>query len=570
MAPRKLTEEQRERKRERARQLYREKRDKKFDYFDGRVVNIYAEHRRRVLMQINDRFRLRAIHDPLNNMSIPEFIRNYRMPQDDVVHLLNIIHPYVQRRTSPNQIPLITKLLVTLSLYANGSYQRILGKSIDVAVSQSDTCVESSVSRFVREITDALNHPDVLTRFIRFPLTAEERAPIIARNERLGLPRVLGLIDGTLVRLSQLPHDIERQAFFSRKGFLALNVQVICDSDLNIMNVDARFPGSCNDTYVWNASAARPIVEQAYWEDRCWLLGDSGYFTAPWLHTPLPHAERGTPEFYYTQVHCHCRNRVERCIGILKGRFRILGCDRCIHYKDAAFAGNIVNACCVLHNFCNQRGIYQPPPFNDILGNDDYVPDDDENDLPLDIVMRGNAARGRKAPRGAKAPTAAKAAKGKALKSLRALKAPQAVRPLQGSVANVAKENKPGKASYAQWKALMLAVSNDVELLHGEFTGPLGAVSVQNKWEAIAATCNSIPGGANRNGTLWKKGWTKLKGIARKAYAEKAKYMGGTGGGPAPELVGLGLKPLHVDVMKLTGIKAAVGTGAQNPLQVPS
>lgn len=67
------------------------------------------------------------------------------------------------------------QILVALSFYASGSYQRFVGRSVDCSVSQT------SVSRHVKEITDTLNHPEILTRYIRFPLTAEERAPFIAR-----------------------------------------------------------------------------------------------------------------------------------------------------------------------------------------------------------------------------------------------------------------------------------------------------------------------------------------------------------------------------------------------------
>ncbi|KAE8741412.1 hypothetical protein FOCC_FOCC013052, partial [Frankliniella occidentalis] len=165
----------------------------------------------------------------------------------------------------------------------------------------------------------------------------------------------------------------------------------ICDGDLNILNVDARWPGSLTDNLIWQASAARDVVEQAYWEDRCWLLGDNGYFTAPWLHVPILHAEPGTPEYYYTLFHCHCRNVVERCIGVLKSRWRLLSIDRSINYKNATYAGKIFNACCVLHNFCNARRVPVPPPLLENNNDDDNVDIEPLPDLPLDVEQRGIA-----------------------------------------------------------------------------------------------------------------------------------------------------------------------------------
>ncbi|KAE8738516.1 hypothetical protein FOCC_FOCC016007 [Frankliniella occidentalis] len=345
-----------------------------FNYFEDRPHDAATEHRLRVNHQIHERFRIRDNNNPLD-MSITEFVKLYRIPQHDAVDLCNILRHYVPQRSSPHQTPLFRKLLIALSFYACGSYQRMLGRSIDAAVCQT------TVSRCVREITTALNHPEVLSNFIKFPVTQQERLEVIQRNDQLGMPRVLGVMDGFLVRLSNLPRDNERQSFYGRKGFLALNNQIICDADLNILNVDARWPGSLTDNLIWEASAARNVVEQAYWEDRCWLLGDNGYFTAPWLHVPLPHAEPGTPEFIYTQLHCRCRNVVERCIGILKARWRLLCCDRCINYRDATYAGMMVNACCVLHNFCNRRRVPNPDP---LIEDDVYVLPEVE-DLPMDM-----------------------------------------------------------------------------------------------------------------------------------------------------------------------------------------
>ncbi|KAE8740409.1 hypothetical protein FOCC_FOCC014088 [Frankliniella occidentalis] len=60
----------------------------------------------------------------------------------------------------------------------------------------------------------------------------------------------------------------------------------------------------------------------AYWESRCWLLGDSGYGHEPLLHIPILDEPRGAPEEVYTRRHCRDRNTVERCIGVLKARWR--------------------------------------------------------------------------------------------------------------------------------------------------------------------------------------------------------------------------------------------------------
>jgi len=134
------------------------------------------------------------------------FEQLYRMPQHAVAELCDILRPFLPQHTSPQQLPLMRKVcyhccvrlqffsvlccnffslqvLITLGFYASGSYQRMLGRCIDCAVSQT------TVSRCLREITTALNHEQILNRFIRFPSTREERAPIIQRF--VLFPRIL-------------------------------------------------------------------------------------------------------------------------------------------------------------------------------------------------------------------------------------------------------------------------------------------------------------------------------------------------------------------------------------------
>ena len=99
------------------------------------------------------------------------------------------------------------------------------------------------------------------------------------------------------------------------------------------------------------------------------------------MHVPIPNAQRGTPEYLYTKAHCSDRNAIERCIGVLKARWRCLLWDRTLHFTPLK-AGLIVNACVVLHNFCRMRNVQDPPPVREPRDNRaNNVPDEDEIDL---------------------------------------------------------------------------------------------------------------------------------------------------------------------------------------------
>ncbi|KAL4701875.1 hypothetical protein ACJJTC_018735, partial [Scirpophaga incertulas] len=57
---------------------------------------------------------------------------------------------------------------------------------------------------------------------------------------------------------------------------------------------------------------------------------DSGYALRP---NPILHGTEGTPEFRYSETLKKARATIERCNGVLKGRFRCLLKDRGLHYQ---------------------------------------------------------------------------------------------------------------------------------------------------------------------------------------------------------------------------------------------
>ncbi|KAK3929502.1 Putative nuclease [Frankliniella fusca] len=314
-----------------------------YDYFDGCPPDAIAEHERRVRHQEFVRVHLRDVHNTFD-VSIECFVELYRVPQDVCIELINLLTPFItvknsrssdgknfhdmmhQRRAVRSTIPIYMRVLCSLYYYATGCYQEHVGTSMFHTMSQA------SVSYSIQEVTQALQHPLILKTFIRFPSTHAERVEKTERNARLGLPGVLGIVDGTLIRITHSPKP--HQHYFSRKHFVSLNAMIVCDVDLNILNVNARFPGSCHDSWVYRSSPIDEVMQEAFREDQCYPLGASRYPHRPWLMTPILNAPPDTPEYLYTKLHCRCRNPVERCIGVLKARWRCLSNDRAISYRS--------------------------------------------------------------------------------------------------------------------------------------------------------------------------------------------------------------------------------------------
>ncbi|CAH1645625.1 unnamed protein product [Spodoptera littoralis] len=225
-------------------------------------------------------------------------------------------------------------------------YQTLVGQSVS----------QTTVSRAVRQVTEALN--SILLQYVIWPKDVQDRNKIKRQFYKFGIPGVLGCIDGTHIAILRPVEHEER--FFNRKGYHSLNVMIICDAELNILYVDASSPGSAHDSSVWQSSPIwNHMRELCNAGEHVFLLGDSGYPLRTNMMTPILNTVEGTPEHHFYQLHVTARNTVERCIGVLKARFRCLLAARALHY-DPITAGKIVNACCVLHNIANKNRLPVP------------------------------------------------------------------------------------------------------------------------------------------------------------------------------------------------------------------
>ncbi|XP_071580476.1 putative nuclease HARBI1 [Temnothorax nylanderi] len=330
---------------------------------------------RRVQRQI-----CRATEDPFD-LTNNEFKELYRLTPDLIFDLVDVLEPRLQR-TRITGLSVEKQVLSAVRFYATGCFQRPVGEQWGISMSQT------SISRTVHKVTDAIN--DLIFRqWIQFPITpgARQLARMQFQNAHQPFEGAIGAIDCTHVAI--LAPKEHEEAYINHHGYHSLNVQMICDPNLKILNVNARYPGARHDAYIWSASAARRVMERAYnrGERRTYLIGDSGYPLEPWLLTPLPREPEGTPRFAYNEALCSARNCVERLFGVLKSTWRCLSRHRVLQYEPG-FAGRIVNACAVLHNIRNAHGIFNDDDlFNEIDHENVY----DNYDNACDIYLNNNA-----------------------------------------------------------------------------------------------------------------------------------------------------------------------------------
>ncbi|RLU19990.1 hypothetical protein DMN91_008549 [Ooceraea biroi] len=254
--------------------------------------------------RLERRVERRRLRDAQNPFHLPrdEFINCFRLTPELVIDIATALRPDLQNERLTGLVP-----------------------EIKWNVSQPTT------SRCLHTVTEAINRR-LLRRWIKFPMTAEDRQKAREKFSTAAYPfeGALGAIDCTFIHIID-PHEHE-EAFINHHGRHSLNVQAIVDPDMKVLNINARYPGARNDSYIWSTSPIRRAMEFHYnrGERKTWLIGDAGYPLEPWLITPLADFPEDTRQFQYTQQLCKARNRV-------------------LLYKPE-FAAKIVNACAVLHN----------------------------------------------------------------------------------------------------------------------------------------------------------------------------------------------------------------------------
>ncbi|KAJ8965083.1 hypothetical protein NQ317_016113 [Molorchus minor] len=310
------------------------------------AINNDEERNRNRIM----RKQLRDQSDPLDMPEI-QFRSIYRLSRNMVHNLIVSLGPHIP--DGQRERIFIPKKLKLPFIFFPRKLPKRSGQDYFISMSQS------SVSRCISTVNTAF---EGLYYKIHFPSNEEERSVVKQGFMEMqnGFPGIVGAIDGTQIAISAPSINNELfppLLFYNRKGFYSLNVQIICDSKLKIMAINARFPGSVHDAAIWTTCQIRELLRNNYIDGdySSWLIGDSGYPLEPWLMTPVSNNDLTLPEQNYNTSHRSTRNVVERTIGVLKARFRCLLKHRVLHYSPTV-AAKIIYSCAVLHNICLEQG----------------------------------------------------------------------------------------------------------------------------------------------------------------------------------------------------------------------
>ncbi|KAL4709478.1 hypothetical protein ACJJTC_012815 [Scirpophaga incertulas] len=283
------------------------------------------------------------------------FLETYRLPKDVVRSLINEVTPVMPETTKSIEFSVESKVLAALSFYASGKFQKTMGGKSDPTVTQY------FVGSAVQQVTEAINHPSIVKKYIHFPHLRNERDMIKTRfYMKYGIPNVVGCIDCTHVPIAR-PDDDQKIHF--NKSYHSKKVQIICDSELNIISVDASAGGSYSCDAVLHRHAVRVDLESLNnCGENAWLIAGPFYTQRPYVMTPIPKITKKTPaspEKYYASLHSQAHAAITDVIKQLKSRWKCL--ETCNKQFEPGTVAAIIVACCVLHNVCNSRGMPAVP-----------------------------------------------------------------------------------------------------------------------------------------------------------------------------------------------------------------
>ncbi|XP_066596515.1 putative nuclease HARBI1 [Prorops nasuta] len=208
---------------------------------------------------------------------------------------------------------------------------------------------KATAFRAVRRVTYALHC--IAPRFIQWPNGDNCTYIMESFKKTNGFPNVIGAIDGTHIKIRAPPTDAA--SYMNRKGFHSLNVQLVCISHGLFTHCYAGEVGSLHDARVFRNSPVASFLEKphVYFLNDSHIIGDAAY--ANHNHLLVPFRDNGhltVRQKNYNFCLSSTRMAVERAIGLLKIRFRIL--LDCLPLTDIRKIPEFIIACCVLHNIC--------------------------------------------------------------------------------------------------------------------------------------------------------------------------------------------------------------------------
>lgn len=277
----------------------------------------------------------------LFNFDEQKFKNFYRISPTTFQKLINLLKLRLMEQNE--EFTAEKQILLSLRYYATGNLYNELTKLFKISQNKASKII-NRVSMFLEEI---------LRYYIAVPVNANEVKAIQMGFYEIGnIPNVIGAISTRHIILrapSRRQINDEIEIYRNTNQQLTLIVQIVCDANYKILNIDASSPGSMTSQEVYDTSFLKDILDE---RESVILLGDSSYecrenFLTP-IQQPLTQSER---KYNYSQRKTH--QTINTCFRMISTRFPLLEIG---FNTSISRAITTILALGVLHNFallCN-------------------------------------------------------------------------------------------------------------------------------------------------------------------------------------------------------------------------
>ena len=164
----------------------------------------------------------------------------------------------------------------------------------------------------------------------------------------------IGALDGIAIKIRKPHKRFHPAQFYCRKGFYAIPVQAMVDSEYRFRCFSALCVGATHDSLSHEISGLGKFLRDGRLPPPFWIAADEAYVCTEFLLTPFSSSsfDRSNLSKYkdsFNYFQSSLRMHVEQAFGVLVGRFGIL-------WRPLSFSletnTRIVLATMLLHNFC--------------------------------------------------------------------------------------------------------------------------------------------------------------------------------------------------------------------------
>ncbi|CAB4034630.1 Hypothetical predicted protein [Paramuricea clavata] len=330
------------------------------------LLILYRRRKRRIRNKSKKRFWVRRLfqqrrtHGEYNNL-VKElelhdhelFFKQFRMYPSQMEEVLSWVAPKIYKReTRADVIKPGERLCVTMRYLATGDAFSTISMSYRIG--------ETTISKIVRETTDAIWEVMVEKDFLRVPVNSQEWQKISSGFEkRWNFPNCLGCIDGKHVNI-QAPAR-SGSLFFNYKKTFSIVLLAVCNGNYQFTMVDIGEAGRQSDAGVFsNSNLGHSILKNLLPVPRprrldstntlypYVFLGDDAFPLRPNLLKPYAATNLEIRKLVTNYRISRARRIIENSFGILAARFRVF--RRPINAKVESVE-SITKACVAMHNY---------------------------------------------------------------------------------------------------------------------------------------------------------------------------------------------------------------------------